>query len=133
MRYYLRKSVIAIIGLYTAAALIPTVSFGSDYKNVIIAIASLLVVSIFIKPLFSLILIPINFITFISITLILNTMAIFALTFFLPGFTISAYKFPGANLEGVIISAYSFSQLSTTVLFAAIITSVQKNLHIIFE
>lgn len=133
MRYYLRKTVIAIIGLFTAAALVPTVSFGSDYKNVIVAVASLLVVSLFIKPLFSLILIPINFFTFISVTLILNLAAIIALTLFLPGFTISAYKFPGANFEGFIIPQYSFSQVATTLLFTAIITTVQKTLHTIFE
>lgn len=133
MHYYLRKTVIAIISLFTAAALVPTVSFGPDYKNVVITIAALLVVSLFIKPLFSLILIPINFFTFISITFILNAATVLALTLFLPGFTITAFKFPGSNIEGIIIPQYSFSQVATTLLFAAIITTVQKTLHTIFE
>lgn len=133
MHFYLRKAVIAIIALFTAAALVPTVSFGPDYKNAVIAIATLLTVSLFIKPLFSLILIPINFFTFASINLLLNTIAIFALTFFLPGFVIEAFNFPGANIEGVIVPAYSFSQMMTIILFSAIITIVQKTLHTIFE
>lgn len=133
MRYYLKKTVITIISLLTAAALVPTFTFGADYKNFIVSVASLLVVNLFIKPLFSLILIPINFFTFVSINFILNASAVLALTFFLPGFVINAYKFPGANIEGIIIPQYSFSQIATLLLFAAIITTVQKTLHSIFE
>lgn len=133
MRFYLKKTVISIIGILTAAALIPTFTFGSDYKNFLIATASILAVTLFIKPLFSLVLIPINFFTLISITFILNTLAVFTLTYFLPGFIINAYSFPGANLEGIIIPSYSFNQIATVLLFSAIITTVQKTLHSIFD
>lgn len=133
MRHYLKKTVISIIGLLTAAALIPTFTFGSDYKNFLVAAASLLMVTLFIKPLFSLVLIPINFFTLVAITLTLNAITVFALTYFLPGFTINAYRFPGANLEGIIIPSYSFNQAATVLLFAGIITIVQKALQTIFE
>ena len=133
MRYSLRKTVISVIGILTAAALIPTFTFGSDYKNFLIASASILAVNLFIKPLFSLVLIPINFFTLIGITFILNTLAVFALTYFLPGFIINAYGFPGASLEGIIIPPYSFNQVATVLLFSAIITITQKTLHNIFE
>lgn len=133
MRYYLKKTVISIIGLLTAAALVPTFTFGSDYKNFLVAVASLSIITLFIKPLFSLVLIPINFLTHVGITFILNTLAVYALTYFLPGFRIDAYRFPGANFEGIIIPSYSFNQIATVLLFAAIITTVQKTLHTIFE
>lgn len=133
MRFYLKKTVISIIGLFTAAALVPTFTFGPDYKNFLVAAASLLAVTLFIKPLFSLVLIPINFLTLVGITLILNTLTVFSLTYFLPGFRIEAYRFPGANFEGIIIPPYSFNQIATVLLFAAIITIVQKTLQTIFE
>lgn len=133
MRYYLRKAVIATISLFTAAAIIPTLKFGPDYKNVIIAIAAILVASIFIKPLFSLILIPINLFTHISVSLLLNIAVIFALVFLLPGFSISAFDFKGANIEGFIIPEYSFNQTTAIILVAIVVTLVQKTLHYIFE
>jgi uncharacterized membrane protein YvlD (DUF360 family) len=133
MRFYLKKTVIVIIGLLTAAALVPTFTFGPDYKNFLVATASLLIVTLFIKPLFSLVLIPVNFLTLIGITFSLNTLTVFTMTYFLPGFTINAYRFPGANFEGIIIPPYSFNQIATVLLFAAIITIAQKTLHTIFE
>lgn len=133
MKYYLRKTVITLIALYSAYALIPSAKFGPDYKNFVIAIASLLLVSLFIKPLFSLILIPINFFTHAVASLLLNLIVVYALLFFLPGFTVSAFDFQGANFEGFVIPSYSFSQMYAVILFAFIVTVVQKTLHAIFE
>lgn len=133
MRYYLRKTVIAAIALYSAYSLIPTVKFGSDYKNVLLAIAAFVSVSLLIKPLFYLILIPINFFTLTLITYFLNILVAFALAFALPGFAISPFNFNGLNIEGFIVPAYSFSQTATILLFAALITLIQKLLHSIFE
>ena len=133
MFYYLRKTVITTIALYTAYSLIPTVKFGPDYKNVLLAIAAFVSVSLLIKPLFYLILIPINFFTLILVNFVANSLVTFALVFALPGFSISAFNFQGLNVEGFTVPAYSFSQTATIILFAALITLVQKLLRTIFE
>lgn len=133
MRHYLKQLIIAAIAFYTAFTLIPTVSFGGDPKNILIVIGSILIVSLLIQPIFSLILLPINFLTFGLVTFILNVALIFALIQFLPAFSIAAYDFPGANISGFIIPAVRLTQISTILAFAVIITLVQKILHLIFE
>jgi hypothetical protein len=71
--------------------------------------------------------------TFGLVTLALNIALIFALLNFLPDFHVSAYNFPGANYQGLILPAANFNKIATIILIATVITLVQRILHIIFE
>lgn len=133
MRHYLKQLIIAVAAFYAAYTLIPTVSLGQDPKNILIAIGGILLISLLIYPMFSIILLPINFLTFGLMSFVLNVILVFALIQFLPGFSIAAYDFPGANLEGFIIPPAKLTQIPTIIAFATIITVVQKVLHFIFE
>lgn len=133
MRHYLKQLIIAAVAFYIAYSLIPTISLGMDPKNVGIVIGGILLTSVAIHPIFSLVLLPINLLTFGLLSLALNVGLVFAFTRFLPGFAIGAYNFPGANIEGFIIPAANMNEWQTLVAVALIITVVQKILHIIFE
>ena len=133
MRHYFKSIIITIASAYIAYRLVPTISIGSDPKNILMAIGGLWVISQIINPLFSLVLLPINLLTFGLISLILNVALVFALLNFLPDFTILAYDFAGANIDGIILPPIAFNQVTTIILVAAIITFVQKLLHLIFE
>ncbi len=133
MRHYLKALIIASIAFFAAYQLVPTIVIGKDPRNIAIVIGSLLVVSLLLRPIFSLVLLPINFLTLGSISLILNTVLMYGLTIYLPGFTIKAFNFKGANIDGFILPPYAFNQLATIILVAAIVTLVQKLLHIIFQ
>lgn len=133
MRHYLKALIISSIAFFAAYQLVPTIALGSGPQNIAIVITALLVVSHLLRPIFSLILLPINFITIGSISLILNTALIYGLTIYLPGFVIKAFNFKGAEINGFILPANNFNQLTTIILIAVIITLVQKILHIVFE
>lgn len=133
MRHYLKALIISFVAFYAAYTLVPTIKFGNDPKNLLIFIGGIFIISQVINPIFSLVLLPINHLTFGLVMLVLNIGLIFSLLNFLPGFIIRAYSFPGAQIEGIILPAVVFSQTTTILLVAAIITIVQKILHIIFE
>lgn len=133
MRHYLKKLIIIVISLYLAYSLIPTIKLGSEPKNLLIIIASFLLASMVIKPIFSLVLLPLNIATIGILSLVLNAAVILVLLNTLPGVSINPYNFPGLNIEGVILQPVAFSQLSTIFLVAAIVTITQKILHTIFE
>lgn len=133
MRHYLKQLIIAAIAFYTAYTLIPTINLGPDPKNILITIGGVLLVSLIIHPIFSIILLPINFLTFGLVAFILNVALIFALIQFLPAFSVAPYDFPGANIGGFIIPAVRLTQITTILAAATIITVVQKILHLIFE
>ncbi len=133
MRHYFKKLIIVFISLYVAYSLIPTINLGNDVKDVLIIIGGFFVASVFIKPFFSLVLLPINFLTVSLISLALNIGIIFALINFLPGINIQAYHFPGANLSGVILEPIALNRLATIFVVGILITFTQKVLHLIFE
>ena len=133
MRHYLKSLIIAAIALYLAFTLIPTISLGKDPRNIAFVIGGLFLVANIVKPVFNLVLIPINHLTFGLVSFILNLVLILGLVKFLPGFTIGAYNFPGLVIEGLIIPPQSFNQIATLVLVALLITISQKVLQIIFS
>ena len=133
MRHYLRKLIIVFLSLYVAYSLVPTVSLGNDPKNWLVIVVSFFLVTIIIKPIFSLILIPLNFITIGLVSFILNTATIFALTVFIQGVSVGAYNFPGANLGGIILQPLALTQVMTIVVLGLLITVTQKVLHVILE
>ncbi|GEM_PF-1511739 len=133
MRHYLRSVIISAISFYTAFSLVPTISLGPDPKNIFFIIGGLVVIFLLIDPIFSLVLLPINHLTFGLLMFVLNIAFIFALMNFLPGFTVGAYYFPGANIENIILPAIDFNAIEAILLVAFLITISQKVLHIIFE
>lgn len=133
MKHYLKTLIITIISFYIAYSLVPTIQLGSDPQNILVVIGSLLLTSLVIHPIFSIILLPINILTFGLLSLILNIALFLALTKFLPGFGISPYDFPGTNIGGFIIPAAKLTQTSSILAVAAIVTFTQKILQFIFE
>jgi len=133
VRHYLKSLIIAAISFYAAYNLIPTIGLGPDPKNFAIVILGVLVTSVIIHPIFSLVLLPINILTFGLLSLVLNIALLYSLARFLPGFSISSYNFPGASIEGFVIPATNLNQIESLIAAAVIITIVQKILHIIFE
>ena len=133
MRHYLKGLVIAAATLYIVQIAVPTVEIGASIKNYAMVVGAIFLIVQIINPIFSLVLLPINHLTFGLVMFALNVALFFSLIRFLPGFTVGAFDFPGTTVDGVILPAVSFNQTSTIVLVALIIALVQKILHIIFE
>ena len=133
MKHYLKKLIVAAIAFYIAYSAIPTMTLGNDPKNIAIVIGGIFLTTILIHPIFSIVLLPINILTFGLFSLILNSLLFFAFTKFLPGFAIAAYNFPGYQFQGFIIAPAYLNALETLIAVALIITVVQKVLHIIFD
>ena len=133
MRHYLKSLVIAAATLYIAQMAVPTIDIGTSIKNYALVVAGIFLIAQIINPIFSLVLLPINHLTFGLVMFALNIALFFGLIYFLPGFTVCAVNFPGATVDGIILPAVNFNQTSTVILVAFVIALVQKILHIIFE
>lgn len=133
MRHLIKALLISAASFYVAYTLVPTISLGKDLQSILIVITGLFVVAQIINPVFSLVLLPINILTFGLVSLALNIALLFAFIQFVPGLKIAPYHFLGANIEGFIIPAANFNATSALILIATIITFSQKILHLIFE
>lgn len=133
MRHYIKSFLITIASFFTTTNFIPTISTGDNSKNLLVVIAGLWFITLVINPIFSLVFLPINILTFGMISAILNIAFLFALINFLPGFHIDTFTFPGANINGVILPTVELNQITTVIVVALAITVLQKLLHLIFE
>lgn len=133
MRHYLKSVIISAFSVYIAYKLVPTINFGADPKNILFLIGGILVISVIISPIFALVLLPINHLTFGVLMLVLNIALIFGLLKFMPGFSISPYQFPGAEVGGVILPPLYFNKIAVIVLVSFIITFSYKALRIVFD
>lgn len=133
MRHYLKTILITAASFYITASLIPTINVGDEPKNYGMILLGLWVISQIVNPIFSLVLLPVNIITFGLVSFLLNVAFVFALINFLPNFTVAAYNFPGAVIEGIVFPPVAFNEITTIILVAALITVLQKILHLIFE
>ncbi len=133
MRHYIKSLLIAIASVYTTINLLPVVGLGNDPKNLLLLVGGFWLITLLINPIFSIVFLPINILTFGLVSAVLNVAFLFALMNFLPGFHIRPYTFPGANINGVILPAIHLNQVLTIVTIAITITILQKILHIIFE
>ena len=133
MRHLLKSFIISAATVYIVYLIVPTIDFGPDPQNLLIFVGGLWIISQVISPIFSIVLLPINILTFGLVSMILNVAFVFALINYLPGFAVGAFDFQGALIYGVILPAMAFNEITTIILVSVIITLLQKLSHIIFE
>lgn len=133
MKHYLRVIITATIAFFVTYNLIPSIALGNDPKSILIIVGGLFIISQAVHPLFSIVLLPINHLTFGLLSFILNAVFFFVLPRFLTDFEIASYNFPGADINGFILPQQALSPMATTLLVAALVTLIQKILRLIFD
>ena len=94
----LRPIVRSILVLFVLAWLVPTVNI---YNWVTLLIASLVITILFslVRPVLSVLLLPINIVTLGIFSSILNTMLLYAAMYLVPGFRIEAMQVMGISFN----------------------------------
>lgn len=116
MKRYLRSFVYNLASLWAALNLIDGVKFYGDYLTLLKASFVLTVINLIVRPLISLLLLPINLLTLGMFRWLANVIALYLVTLFVPQLVISDFQFLGANLQGFIIPQMHFSQFWALVL-----------------
>lgn len=111
----LKPLIVAIITLFILDLIFPNVSF-SNWVVIIIAGIVLTLVQSIVKPVLSLLLLPLNVITFGLFATILNIALLWAITAVVPGF----------HIDPVTILGYRLNYFMTLVLFSFLISFVQS-------
>lgn len=133
MRHYLKSLIITAAAFYIVYTFIPAINLGSNPQNILMLIGGLWLLTHIVNPIFSLVLLPINVLTFGLVSFFLNIALLYAIVYFQKDFYFLPYHFPGADVQGIILPSMSFNSIATLLLVALSITILQKILHIIFE
>lgn len=124
MRRLLKLFIFNIISFGGTAYLLPAIDYA---KNLEILAKSALIyalLSMFLKPVLSMLALPINFFTFGLFSWTINVIILYLVTRLEPGFKIISYEFPGFFYQGFIIPRIAFGTFGTVVLISFLISLI---------
>jgi uncharacterized membrane protein YvlD (DUF360 family) len=127
MKYIVRVIVFHIFSLWLLRELYPGFILKPGVLTVFTAGATLALLMILVKPILKILFIPINIITFVIFSWVINVAVVYILTMFMPEVTIIPWTFAGSDLAGFIIPKISFSYIMSLV-FATFIITITTNI-----
>lgn len=122
MKSLIRSLVINLAALQVAIMIIPGITNDGDFNTVIWAILVLAVMNLLIRPLISLLFLPINLLTLGAFRWLINVIVLFLLTLIVKDLNVSSFMFNGFQYQGFIIPSLQISKFWTLVSASATIS-----------
>lgn len=103
MKKFLRSIVFYVFALWLTSTLITSLSITGNAWGMLSAGFMLTLMMVILKPLVSLIFLPINILTLGLLSWVTNVIVLYIWTVFVPNVSISPWEFAGWNVAGFII------------------------------
>jgi len=111
MRSFLRNIFINFLTLLLIAKLTGAIDFSENYLVLIWAAFFLTLLTLLVKPILNLLLMPINLLTLGAFRWVINAIVLLLVTLIVKAFVIKGFVFPGFTFSGFIVPQVSFSFL----------------------
>ncbi|MEK7140961.1 MAG: phage holin family protein [Patescibacteria group bacterium] len=121
MKKFLRSIVFYVFALWLTSTVVTSLSITGNAWGVLTAGFMLTVMMILLKPLVSLIFLPINILTLGLLSWFVNVVVLYLWTIFVPNVSLTAWEFPGLNIGGFIVPSAQLSMPWTLVVVALVI------------
>lgn len=122
MKKLIRSFVINIAALYIAVSILPGFTSQGGLKTIIYATIVLGLINLLIKPLISLLLLPVNLVTLGAFRWVANVVMLFLLTLIINDLSIDGFTFLGLNYQGFIIPESRITKFWSLVLASALVS-----------
>lgn len=124
MKRFLRTVVYYVFALWLTSTLITSLSISGNVWGMLSAGFMLTLMMIVLKPLLSLIFLPINILTLGLLGWLVNVVVLYLWTIFVPNVSISPWVFSGISMEGFIVPGATLSLPWTLVVVSLVITFI---------
>jgi len=121
MKSLLRNFLINLIALWITAKIMPGLQYSGGIQTLLIGALGLMVLNIAVIPLLKVLFLPLNLLTLGIFAWVVNVVALYLMTTYLPVFKLVPYDFPGANLNGFMVPSYSLNLLEVAVITSFLI------------
>lgn len=109
MKSLIRSFVINIAAIHITTSIMPGFTNSGGFKTLALAVVVLGIINLLIKPLISLLLLPINILTLGAFRWLINVAVLFLLTQIIPQLSVSAFRFPGLSYQGFVVPEVQIS------------------------
>ncbi|MEK7544429.1 MAG: phage holin family protein [Patescibacteria group bacterium] len=124
MKRFLRTVVYYVFVLWLTSTLITSLSISGNVWGMLSAGFMLTLMMIVLKPLLSLIFLPINILTLGLLGWLVNVVVLYLWTIFVPNVAINPWVFPGIAVEGFVVPEATVSLPWTLVVVSLVITFI---------
>lgn len=122
----LRAYLVNLFSLWVVASYIGAFHLNDGLRSFLIVGAGFTLLHLFVKPVLSLITGPLNFLSLGLVGLTIDAAILYVLTLYFPQVSITAWNFPGAQIQGLVIPSVQFTVITATVLCALIINIIRQ-------
>ncbi len=122
MKTLLRLFLYSTFALWLTQVVSGGLKIAGGLETQILAGAALAFIYLFVKPILKLFFLPINLLSLGLLSWLINVAILYVLTMMVPQITISAWQFYGLSYQGFSLPSYYFSQTTSFVASALILS-----------
>lgn len=124
MKSLLRNTILNGFGLFLTSQVLAGVKIEGGLTNLAIAGLALSVISFVLKPILTIITLPLNLLTFGAFSFVMNIILLYILTVLVPQIKISEFTFEGASFAGFVIPTIHLNTFFTFVVAAILLSGI---------
>lgn len=133
MKTLIKIYIISTFSLYLASILFKGIILEKGLESLFLAGAGLAAVSLLIKPIINLLLLPLNLITFGLFRWVSSTVALYLVTLAVPGFKILNFVFSGLTNKWFEIPSFRLEGVLSYIAFSLAISVFSSIIHWIIK
>jgi putative membrane protein len=124
MKSILRGIMFYSVALFLTAQVLEGVSVNGDLATYLIGGIVLSILFFLVKPILSIVTLPLNIITLGLFSFLINAIILYLLTIFVPNISITAFKFSGFSFLGFVVPQFSINNFFAFVTASILISFI---------
>ena len=133
MKSALRQVLVNFSCFWLISLLISAIDYSQKIEVLLFASITLSIVNFLIKPILSLLFLPINLITLGTFRWVVNALVLFFVTLLVPGFHLVAFVFPGANFAGFVVPTIRVNTFLAIILVSFLLSLFSDMIYSLFK
>lgn len=124
MKHFIRMFLFQVVALWFTTQLVPTLVILGAWKTLLVAGLVLSLLMLIVRPLLSILFIPINLMTLGLLSWFVNVIVVYLLTVFVPEVTVRPWQFPGFSWAGFSTPPFFVSYGVALIITSLILTGL---------
>lgn len=129
MKHILRVFVFYTLAIWIASQVLPTFTIRGSWSVLVLAGVSLGLLMLIVKPLLTILLIPVTILTFGLLSWLSNVVVLYLLTVIVPEVAIREWTFPGVSWSGFIVPSFHVNWFFALIVTSFVITGITNTLE----
>lgn len=129
MRKLALRLLITTVAVALTAKIIPGISYSGGIINLVFIAFVFGVINILVKPIITILALPIEIATLGLFTVIINACMLYLVSYLVPSFVIQLFWFPGITYGAILIAPFQVPAVGTAIVGSLLIAFISTTLY----